>query len=374
MKGLNYIKTVIMAVIGVIIIGTENAAWPRILLISLPILIILIAPFMKNKFNHFQIIEVISVIVLMIHSKFPINYFALLMGIVIMAENIFKQSFEKGLGISMGIIIGTGYHFYLLNAYQVGYQYLSQMIFVLMSLIFILVLLMLSNFYHQEKNKVSSLNTVLLEKNEALEKAQTEIIKLTKIRERNDIASDLHDTIGHELTGLIMELEMAKRTEKPEFILDQAASHARHILRQTRVVVLELKEKIIPVSLRDQLNERIQNYSLQTGIEVSLAFDIWTENFSEMLNHTIYSIILESMTNTAKHSKATQIWISIMPLEKEKLILKIFDNGNNTGSIILGSGLQFMKNRVESLQGKIEFKKEVDGFYIMIVLPIEVTE
>ena len=117
--------------------------------------------------------------------------------------------------------------------------------------------------------------------------------------------------------------------------------------------------------LEDEINKVIQNYLFcQVQFNYSMS-DITPTK----IKTTILPIIKETLNNTAKHSNATLIKISIRELEKHYQII-INDNGTLINRKSSGIGLNSMKERIDSLNGLLNINTD-DGFKIHITIPKE---
>jgi signal transduction histidine kinase len=202
------------------------------------------------------------------------------------------------------------------------------------------------------------------------------VITLTKIAERAELASTIHDTIGHRLTGLIMEMEMIKLlnkssgeiNEKRDLMMDDATENAREVLKSLRVLVSSLNESNKEEITYDYLNEKIQEFSFRTGIKIDFICNLPFDDISIKIKNDIYRTIMEAITNSAKHSKTKKIDIKINSLEENGLILNIYDYGKVEGVISEGNGINFMRKRISLLGGKFFYKADKSGFKITIEL------
>jgi signal transduction histidine kinase len=180
------------------------------------------------------------------------------------------------------------------------------------------------------------------------------------LQERNRIAREIHDSLGHSLTALNLHLEMALKLshiqpEKSQEVLKEAKRLGSVALSDVRQSVSTLR------------SDPLQDQDLSTAIlKLAAEFDRSNQiqpicdlnlppNLSQPVETTIYRIIQEALTNISKYAQATEVTIEIHTLPTE-LKLRIVDNGcgfiptNNS----TGFGLQGMRERVLSLHGKFD--------------------
>ena len=187
-----------------------------------------VMPVIRGK-NHVRlpgtlVIDVIIVMALNAYSRFNINYLFVLLQFWVIVESVVWQKKSMAIGLSTLSFVGLMYGFMQTWSYGFNYQTGSQTISIAVMFLLFTSMLFLYRSYIDEKKRVDQLNRVLKDQNEelsninlhltqstqALEIANQEVSKLSRLKERSQMAKDLHDTLGHELTGHIMSLEMIK--------------------------------------------------------------------------------------------------------------------------------------------------------------------
>ncbi|GAB6107064.1 histidine kinase [Fusibacter bizertensis] len=342
-----------------------------------------------RRFSWTLFLDIIVIFFLNQFTRFNVNYVYLLFNLWILAEIVLYQSIFKLVIMVATTLFASAVAFAHSLSYGMNYQLISQAIFVEFILILFAVMLYLYRSYQDEKRRVDLLNTQLIVQNEALSVANDKMIltnealaaanleveKLTKLKERSQFARDLHDTVGHELTGLIMLLEMLKLTckEKTESQgLQEGIDQAREILRAMRALVNANKDIISHENLYVMLKQKMDHFTEQTGIATKLNFQLFDEPITDVISEALYKIVIESMTNTAKHGAAKQLWVSFQSLSDGELILKIHDDGGSGQPVILGNGLKFIKDRVKRLGGSVTFESDEYGFRTTVKTPFDI--
>ena len=90
--------------------------------------------------------------------------------------------------------------------------------------------------------------------------------------------------------------------------------------------------------------------------------------FDEDEESAIYRVIQESLTNAMRHGRASRVWITV-ERENSNIMLTIKDDGIGCAAIKPGFGTQHIRERIQMLNGTVEFKSE-DGFTVSVRIPI----
>ncbi len=200
-----------------------------------------------------------------------------------------------------------------------------------------------------------------------LTSAQILLRASTKRDERLRIARDLHDTLGHQLTALSLQLEVASHV--PDNVkqdhIKQAQAISRSLLSSVRESVSQIRhEKDV------ELNALLMNLTQDIpGLKVNL-----NNRLAEAITDTrkvevIYRCVQEALTNISKHARAKQCDIELTN-DTNNLFINIQDDGQNQNKIIEGNGLKGMKERVTNIDGRLHYSKSARGFELRIQLPV----
>ncbi|MCG7537540.1 histidine kinase [Pseudoalteromonas sp. OOF1S-7] len=183
-------------------------------------------------------------------------------------------------------------------------------------------------------------------------------------QERLHLARELHDDVGHQLTSLIVNLDVARRTaqEPLKSQLQQSYTLARETLEKIRTLVSD-KRAEQPLDLEAVLAELIHHVP---RIEISLAF--YPHPVLQSLSHThcILRVCQESITNTLKHSNATRLSIEFCPNDEADFKMKIIDNGSPAKQNEPGNGLLGLQERVRELKGDFAWQSSSEGFVVQV--------
>jgi signal transduction histidine kinase len=245
---------------------------------------------------------------------------------------------------------------------------ISQGGFFLLTGVFISLLMNFLKYYKEEEQKKEILNKDLMNANIRLN-------EMTIIEERNRIARDLHDTIGHGLTGTIMGLEMVQvllgeDLDKAKEMIVNLKDNSRENLVKVREVVSTLNPNENISKGIESIKELIDSFQFKSNIVIELTTNGVAMETNPSINIVLYRIIQEGLTNAIRHGKADKIDIKIT-FTKDYIELYIKDNGLGSIDINKGFGLKSMEDRIFSLGGTISFLS-VNGFSIVANIPMEV--
>jgi signal transduction histidine kinase len=318
------------------------------------------------------ILGLVMLLVIEYYSKYAVNYFFHVVYSLLSMYAIINYPLKKGVVLSALITIGSLIKFIELLLIQPTQGNIAMLVFFFVIQILILVIAIVAKSYWIENDKSRRLYKELLETYKQLEVFSNEIKELTLVETRTKIARDLHDTLGHDMTGLIMQLEMASRfmaqedTDKSKELLEGAKKTARESLGKVRQIVDTLKKDGAVEWAIQSIYELVNAFAAKTNTKIMC--DIRGEKEASIeVGAALYRIVQESLTNAIRHGRATQITIAIEYLENE-IIFEISDNGSGCQALIMGNGLKGMKERVETLKGRIDFEYE-DQFKIKGQLP-----
>ena len=189
----------------------------------------------------------------------------------------------------------------------------------------------------------------------------------SRVGERLRISRDLHDTIGHHLTALSLQLDVAARVTKGSAAdhVGQAHAIARLLLAEVRSVVGQLREASrsdLAVAVRT-LATAVDGIRIHVDIPEHLTLDDPAQ--AESLLRCVQEII----TNSSRHSDARNLWIVIRP-DVGGLQLFARDDGRGVSVLQFGNGLKGMRERFAEYSGRIEFAATAgDGFRVKGFMP-----
>jgi signal transduction histidine kinase len=216
---------------------------------------------------------------------------------------------------------------------------------------------------------------------ENLEKANTQLRahaeqaeELATTRERNRLAREIHDGVGHYLTVINVQLEAAravfeKDPAKAQQAVDKAARLSKEALDDVRHSVGTLRTD----DTRPALPEALRNLIQDAGIEVELKIEGDYHKLPTAVEHALYRAAQEGLTNVRKHAATDRAGLSIDFRQSSVISLLVQDDGNGSAhqSTSSGFGLKGMHERVELLGGKVTAgPRPAGGFELKVEVPV----
>jgi len=212
-------------------------------------------------------------------------------------------------------------------------------------------------------------NTFFAERNRMnrkLRKANEEIEHLAKIAERERIARDLHDVLGHTLSVITLKSELAgKLIERDP---QRAAKEIREVEDISRQALSDVRDTIRGYRANGLAAELAQAKATLEVAGVSVQCDAATTLQIPAVQESVLSLaVREGVTNVVRHARATRCSLRVEQ-QSGMCRLEIVDDGRGF-STIEGNGLRGMRERVEMLGGTLE-RRNQSGTTLTITLPL----
>lgn len=225
-----------------------------------------------------------------------------------------------------------------------------------------------------ERKRIMKLYQELEVKNEQLIAYANELEAATQLKERNRLAREIHDTLGHSLTGIttgidacVMLMDVAPEATKQQ--LKAIAEVARQGIKDVRRSINALRPDALEhINLKHALEQMVEETSRSTGVEIRFICPLELKIFTKDEEDIIYRIVQESITNGIRHGKASHIDVNISR-ENSVLSIDICDNGIGCKDVKKGFGLYHMEERLQMLNGQLEYKGD-NGFELHAKIPI----
>ncbi len=205
--------------------------------------------------------------------------------------------------------------------------------------------------------------------NSELQATQALLAENTRIAERVRIARELHDLVGHHLTALTLNLEVATHlvTGKALEHVQQAHSLAKLLLIDVREVVSDMRED-------DKVELAAALQTLVEGVpEPHIHLDLPSElSMTDPLRaQVMLRCVQEIITNSVRHARAKNLWISLVH-DENGVAMIARDDGRGTDAVEIGNGLKGMAERLRHLGGELKIESSPGaGFSLHAWVPME---
>lgn len=244
------------------------------------------------------------------------------------------------------------------------------------AVIFTVVFTSLAVSSEKARGEVQRLAGELSDANGKLREYAVQAGELAATRERNNLAREIHDTLGHYLTALNMQLEAGSALlpddpPRARSALEKAQGLAREGLREIRRSVSSLRASPLDhQSLADALRRVIEE-SAASGVRTELQLLGEVRALSTQAELTLYRAGQEGLTNVRKHAQATSAQLVLDYRKAGRVALSLVDNGVGTGaSTPDGFGLLGLRERALLLGGSVRIRTSPGkGFALEVEVP-----
>ena len=236
----------------------------------------------------------------------------------------------------------------------------------------------MSKNFHRLRDDSSEKNERLISQNISLEKAKDNEIYTAQLSERNRIAREIHDNVGHMLSRALLQTGAMLAIHKEEPVhteLAELRSTLDTAMNNIRSSVHDLHDESIDLNGGvDQMTELLR----ESG-RFNVNVEIDTENdMPRDIKYAILGITKECITNIHKHSSNPEVDIKIIEHPSMyQVVIHDYDVNSSSSSktksdtdfLSNGIGLANIRSRVDSLGGKLSIFTD-DGFKVFVTIPI----
>lgn len=197
--------------------------------------------------------------------------------------------------------------------------------------------------------------------------------KIAEDRERKRIAREIHDTLGHALTGISAGIDAVKvlvdiDTNRAKEQLNNVSVVVRDGIRDVRGSLNKMRPGALENNtLKEALIKIIREYEAISNLEIHLCYEWDNIDLDIAKEDIVFRVIQESITNSVRHGHAKTIWIELLE-EDEAYVMTIHDDGVGFDELRYGYGLKQMQERLMIIGGSVHFENR-DGFYTYIEIP-----
>lgn len=282
------------------------------------------------------------------------------------------MGWQGALGLSAIQLIG----FWLIHAANASVANLVDAVISLASaMLFTILFTYIAVREGEARTQIERLATDLRRANHRLASYATQAEELATTRERNRLAREIHDNLGHYLTIVNVQIEaartvMEKDPEKAADALSKAQRLTQEGLSSVRQSVSALRES--PLGERP-LSDAIHALATETeaaGLATTVTINGNIRPLDPKIELTLYRAVQESLTNVRKHAHATHTELTLDYNQTTHVDLIVQDNGRGAQETENGFGLLGLKERIQLLDGQLNIETTPGaGFALHISIP-----
>ncbi|MBH0321390.1 response regulator [Bacillus cereus] len=317
-----------------------------------------VALLFNYKYYLFTEILLYGGICIYLTSLFPEAYNTFLISVFLIAANSKHLSYYWTAPITVFITTGIFYAIAPSNSYWImvtyyGFAYVMGFAFHLLIV------------NHKQNESIRKQNAVL-------EQYMSQIERITMAEERNRLSSELHDTVGHAYTSIIMGMETLRTelaTEMGIQRLDSLLEMGRKSIEDVRGYLHQMESPCQSPSLIQSLQNLGAEF--QEHAQVNVSFRTYGEEYelSRQTKIAFIRCLQESLTNAVRHGQGTEIIVSLQ-FEQQYTRLEVQDNGKGNVEWQEGFGMNTMKERAMNLQGQLSvYTKPDEGMLVTCTIP-----
>lgn len=197
--------------------------------------------------------------------------------------------------------------------------------------------------------------------------------RAARLEERTRIMRDLHDSVGHRLTALIMKLEMLSiQTGEPEF--RSLKKMAEESLDETREAVSVLRtEENEGIATVVQLIRKLESES-HILVQFTLKQGVLTTKLTNEKNIRLYRVIQEALTNAMRHAQSREVQVILGKTAIAEVSFEIRNRVHDRKPFEFGFGLENMRRRVKEIGGNLSVFQTETEFVVSGTFPIDEQE
>lgn len=331
----------------------------------------------EKLFKEGNILGVINTLTILFIVFLDSTGASIVMVLVNVGTAIINNSTKSGLGFAL-----INYVVYMLvvflkhevlNLYNVS--------IITINFTFACVLTIAVKYELNEKTKAQLVSKELEERTRELERAYEKLQELYEdkeeiivLKERNRIAGEIHDTVGHILTTVTIQLEASKRLIKknPDLALEKLNSAQQQVktgLSDIRKSVRALKDGEHLLDFVDILKTFVEEVKKNNDLDIE--YDLRSiAKLDKKVENVIYRALQEGITNGIRHGKSNKFKINLNH-ENDTIKFTLQDWGQGFDQFKPGFGINNMKSKVEDVGGNFNIESKINsGVTIKIEIPI----
>ncbi|MGE5626365.1 MAG: sensor histidine kinase [Bacillota bacterium] len=204
-------------------------------------------------------------------------------------------------------------------------------------------------------------------KRRVINESQEEIRRLAATAERERIARDLHDLLGHTLTLVTVKAELAARLAERD--VAAAAAEIRELERISREALRQVREAVGGYRSGGLAGELVNARVALNAAKVELVAELESESCPPTHDNLLALVLREAVTNIVRHSGARRCAVRLAVVRDRSATLTVEDDGRG-GRLREGNGIRGMRERLSALDGTLHIESGRQGTRLTAVLPL----
>ncbi|RKQ13770.1 histidine kinase [Lysinibacillus endophyticus] len=228
-------------------------------------------------------------------------------------------------------------------------------------------------FLHRYLSEVELKNTLyeqLLSQFRKIKRDSVEQEELVRAEERTKIARDMHDSVGHKLTSLLMQLEMLSIQNNSES-LSELKQLARESLEETRYAVRQLKST--ETTGIQSVIQLIRKLEMESNLHIRFTIEkgVLSIPISNEQSIVLYRVLQECLTNAMKHSQSKEVEVTLTVDSLQQLLFEVKNKHVSNLPLIKGFGLTNMEGRLQEINGQLRVLRDEKNFIVRGTFPLK---
>lgn len=326
-----------------------------IILTFLLLFYFLIPVFNRAIINYVMIVTVFA---LSVFYSMHIEYLLVLISFFILEGTLILLARDFYIFITYLLVVCIGFTLF---------SYLS-----LNTLLLVVLLIICASFLHQSviaRKEKNELYDQLLSQYRKLKRLSVEQEELVRAEERTKIARDMHDSVGHKLTALLMHLEVMD-SKNEDSNLKNLKLLARDSLEETRFAVRQLN--VNETSGIQSVVQLIRKLEMESHLIIKFTLEkgILSIPLSNNQSIILYRVLQESLTNAMKHSESKEVDVTLGTNSLQHVQFIVKNKIYSQFPLIQGFGLTNMKERIQEIGGELRIIKTNQQFIVEGTFPL----
>jgi signal transduction histidine kinase len=331
------VSLILLGVVGILSVLTplKGSYWDRFCFLLLELMLITgatLAGLARFLFPVFVIVVAKSCLLLDRRGVLAVTFFAICSSLLWAGFKLYLQNpviLEHGFTPKAVTYIGTG-------------AFLAIYVAIVL---FILVVMLTQTQKAERESRLEA------------ERLSKEIEQLATELERSRIAREIHDSLGHTLISLNIQLDIARRLQhlqpdKASEAIELAKELSGQLITDVRLAVQAIRNQA-NFNFEDAINELVNDVKQTQSMNIELKMDI--QDVPKPVGYQVFRVIQECLTNVLKHANASEVTVHVNQ-SSDQLELVVSDNGCGLSSekTVSGFGMKSMQERVQSMRGTVQ--------------------